>query len=165
MTEDLFTPGWTSRHRLQYQTYDVTDLLVPGTNAIGVKLGDGWLRGNLGFIVARNTFGDRLGLLLRLEIRCADGSTQLVTSNEHWTASTGPILQSDLYNGEVYDARLEQEGWDQPGFAGEWQPVRLLEPPAAALVAQIAPPVRVVQERTTTLISRSPDGQVIYVFG
>ncbi len=119
VTEDLFTPGWTSRHRLQYQTYDVTDLLVPGANAIGVKLGDGWLRGNLGFIVARNTFGDHLGLLLRLEIRYAGGSVQVVTSDESWTAATGPILQSDLYNGEVYDARLEQDGWDQPGFSGE----------------------------------------------
>ena len=166
VTEDLFTPGWTSRHRLQYQTYDVTDLLVPGANAIGVKLGDGWLRGNLGFIVARNTFGDHLGLLLRLEIRYAGGSVQVVISDESWTAATGPILQSDLYNGEIYDARLEQEGWDAAGFNAEgWQPVRLIDPPSAALIAQIAPPVRVVQERTTTVISRSPDGQVIYDFG
>jgi alpha-L-rhamnosidase len=167
VTEDLFTPGWTSyRHRLQYQTYDVTGLLAPGANAIGVRLGDGWLRGHLGFVVARNTFGDHLGLLLRLEIRYADGSVQVVSSDENWTASTGPILQSDLYNGEVYDARLEQPGWDRPGFhAGAWQPVRLLEPPAARLMAQVAPPVRVVQERTTTLISRSPDGQFIYDFG
>ena len=143
----------------------MTDLLVPGANAIGVKLGDGWLRGNLGFIVARNTFGDRLGLLLRLEIRYAGGSIQVVTSDENWTAATGPILQSDLYNGEVYDARLEQDGWDRPDLRGDWQPVRLIDPPSAALVAQIAPPVRVVQERTTTLISHSPDGQIVYDFG
>ena len=50
-------------------------------------------------------------------------------------------------------------------LADDWQPVRLIDPPSAALVAQIAPPVRVVQERTTTLISRSPDGQVVYDFG
>ena len=124
------------------------------------------MRGHLGFVVARNTFGDRLGLLLRLEIRYADDSTQIVMSDENWTASTGPILQSDLYNGEVYDARLEQPGWDRAGFdAAGWQPVRLLEAPPARLIAQIAPPVRVVQERTTTLISHSPDGQVVYDFG
>jgi alpha-L-rhamnosidase len=167
VTEDLFTPGWTSYgHRLQYQTYDVTDLLVAGSNAIGVKLGDGWYRGHLGFVVARNHFGDRLALWLRLEIRFAGGSMQLVTSDERWTAAKGPILESDLYNGEVYDARCEQEGWDRPGFdATGWLPVRRLEPPPARLFAQVAPPVRVVQERTTTLISRAPDGRVIYDFG
>jgi alpha-L-rhamnosidase len=167
VTADLFTPGWTSyRHRLQYQTYDVTNLLTPGPNALGVILGDGWLRGHLGFVVARNTYGDRLGLLLRLEIRYADGSTQVIASDETWTAATGPILASDLYNGEVYDARRAEAGWDRPHFAAEgWQPVAVLHRPGAALVAEIGPPVRVVQERTTTLITRAPDGSVIYDFG
>jgi len=66
----LLTPGWTSyRKRLQYQTYDVTELVRAGANAIGAILGDGWYRGHLGFSGRRrNLYGDRLALLAQLHV-------------------------------------------------------------------------------------------------
>ena len=87
----MLTPGWTAYdNRLQYQTYDVTDLLVGGDNAIGALLGDGWYRGWLGFESNRNTWGDRLGLLLQLHVTYADGRTAVITSDGEWRATTRP---------------------------------------------------------------------------
>src|SRR4051812_22770163 len=107
--DQFFTPGWTSyHHRLQYQTYDVTNLLRAGDNAIGVLLGDGWYRGQLGFNGRRNVYGKRVGLLLQLEIRYRDGRTERVVSDSQWKTATGPILASDIYGGETYDARQER---------------------------------------------------------
>jgi len=115
--DELFTPGWTSyRKRLQYQTYDITGLLRQGDNVVGVILGDGWYRGYLGWRDRRNTYGDRLAALVQLEITLTDGTTQRVVTDESWRASTGPILASDIYMGETYDARLEKPGWSAPGY-------------------------------------------------
>ena len=106
---DVLTPGWTSyATRLQYQTYDVTNLLKPRENVIGGILGSGWYRGRIGFSDQRNRYGDRTGLLAELEITYADGRHDRVTTDDGWKSAKGPILSSEIYDGEVYDARLEQ---------------------------------------------------------
>lgn len=162
-----FTPGWTTYgHRIQYQTYDVTDLLAAGANAVAVMLGDGWYRGNLGFQSQRNTYGDRLGLLLQLHVTYADGGEEVIVSDGDWRAATGPILASDIYNGEVYDARLEHPGWDRPGYAVDgWMGVRMLASPEVALVAQNGPPVRPIEELPARAITLSPEGETTVDFG
>ena len=115
--DQLFTPGWTAfRHRLQYQTYDVTSLLQRGANVIGATLGDGWYRGVIGFEKKRNYYGDRLGLLAQIRIEYADGQVETIGTDQQWTASTGAILASDIYMGEVYDARLVRPGWTTSDF-------------------------------------------------
>ena len=70
VSDDAFAPGWTTyRHRLRYQTYDVTGLLADGDNVVGVQLADGWFRGRLTFVRdKRNVYGDTLGLLAQLEV-------------------------------------------------------------------------------------------------
>lgn len=114
--DDLLTPGWTAyKKRLQYQTYDVTDLLKNGINAIGAVLGCGWYKGDLaGWTGKRNIYGNKNALLLQMLIRYKDGREQLLLSDESWKASDGPILYSEIYHGETYDARLEQDGWNFP---------------------------------------------------
>jgi alpha-L-rhamnosidase len=110
--DQILAPGWTSYpSRLLYQTFDVTSLLQRGRNALGAILRDGWYRGRLGFGGGRrNTYGDRLALLAQLEINYADGQTERIVTDHTWRAATGPILDSDLYDGETYDARLERHG-------------------------------------------------------
>ncbi len=163
----LFTPGWTAYHkRLQYQTYDVTDMLVEGENAAGVILGDGWYRGYIGFGGQRNFYGERLALLFQLHITYDDGRTQVVCSDGSWKSSTGPILESDIYNGERYDARLEKPGWDAPGYDdGEWHGVVVGGHSKSVLIAPAGPPVRRIQEIHPRAIIHTPAGETVFDMG
>ena len=168
--DQLFTPGWTSyRRRLQYQTYDVTALLRPGANVVGAILGDGWYRGNLGFFRQRNLYGRQLALLAQLEIRYQSGRTERVVSDGDWKASAGPILSSDIYGGETYDARRELSGWTAGGAPYDdrnWTTVGVLVyPPPAALLAAMSPPVRRVRELRPVAIRRAPSGETIFDLG
>lgn len=161
------TPGWSSyEYRLQYQTYDVSELLQEGENVLGALLGDGWYRGYLGHHGHRNLYGDRLALLLQLQLSYTEGRVELVCSDRTWHANQGPIRFADLYKGEHYDALQERDGWDLPGYdASDWYAVRELEPPAAQLEAQIGPLVRVKEELRPIAILRSPKGETILDFG
>ncbi len=166
--DHVLAPGWTSyHHRLRYQTFDVTELLRPGSNAIGAILGDGWYRGRLGYHGGRrNIYGDRLALLAQLEIDYADGTTERIITDESWRAATGPILASDIYDGEIYDARLERPGWSAPGYDDhEWAGVRLLARDLTTLVAPSGPPVRRTELVEPVAITTSPSGRTLVDFG
>ena len=165
--DELFTPGWTSyRRRLQYQTYDVTQLVRPGANVVGAMLGDGWYRGQLGFFGQRNLYGRRLGLRAQLEIRYESGRAERIVSDTGWKTTTGPVLTSDIYGGETYDARRELSGWASAPFDDHgWVPIALVDPPPAALVASLSPPVRRVRELRPVSIRRAPSGEMLFDLG
>ena len=165
--DQVFTPGWTSYDtRQQYQTYDVTGLLQPGDNAIGAMLADGWYRGYLGWSDSRNVYGERLALLLQIRITHTDGRVQIVGSDTSWKATTGPIRMADLYNGERYDARLEEPGWSRTGYADSgWAGVRLLDHPKDILIAPAGPPVRRIEEITPIAILHTPAGETVFDMG
>jgi alpha-L-rhamnosidase len=162
-----FTPGYTSyNRRLQYQTYDITALLQEDENAIGVILGDGWYRGKLGALSQRNTYGECLALLVQLHIRYVNGHEQLVLSDEGWKANTGPIINSDLKDGEVYDAHLEMPGWNKPGFdASQWKGVSVTPYRKDPLVATNGPLVRAHEEITPIALLRTPNGETVVDMG
>ena len=141
--DHILDPGWTRYDaRLHYQTFDITNLLREGRNALGAMLGDGWYRGRLGFNGGRrNIYGDRLALLAQLEIDYVDGTTERIVTDETWRAARGPILASDLYDGEIYDARLELPGWSEPAYDdANWSGVRTIEHDLGTLVAPSGPP-------------------------
>ncbi|HET8655086.1 MAG TPA: glycoside hydrolase family 78 protein [Longimicrobiaceae bacterium] len=165
--DELFRPGWTEYdRRLQYQTYDVTDLLRQGRNAVGVTLGDGWYRGRLAWENNRNTWGKHLALLEQIVIRYADGRRQVVGTGPDWKASTGAIRSSDIYDGELYDARLEKTGWSRPGYAdADWNGVRVVDLPMDVLIAQDGPTVRRIREMKPVRIFRAPNGDTLVDMG
>jgi alpha-L-rhamnosidase len=166
--DEYFTPGWTAYDfRYQYQTFDITSLLKPGENCLGVMLGDGWFRGNIGWGGNRNSYGTRLAALAQLVITYQDGSREIVSTDEQWKAATGPVLASDIYNGETYDARLERPGWSQAGYAADqdWKNVSLVDPPRAKLVAPAGPPVRKIQEIKPVKILKTPVGDTVLDMG
>jgi alpha-L-rhamnosidase len=165
--DELLTPGWTAyKKRLQYQTYDVTRMLRPGRNAVGVTLGDGWYRGFLGFRNGRHTYGDRVALLMQIHVRYADGKAEVLGSDVKWKASTGPIRASDIYHGETYDARLEKKGWSAPGFdESGWGAVRVVDHAKDNLVAPIGPPVKRIQEVKPVEILKTPAGDTVFDMG
>jgi alpha-L-rhamnosidase len=165
--DQLFTPGWTSyRKRLQYQAYDVTPLLKTGDNAVGVLLGNGWYRGNLAWEDRRNLYGDRLALLCQIHVTYKDGREEVITSDGAWKSAAGPVLMSEIYHGETYDARLEKPGWAAPGFDDrQWSGVRLAEHPKDHLVAPAGPPVRRIEELKPVRVFKTPAGDTVADLG
>jgi len=165
-TDFLFTPGFTSyHHRLQYQAYDVTSLLKEGANALGVVLGDGWWRGRTGGADLKNNFGYKLAFLGQLLLEYDDGSREIVGSDGTFKASRGPLLKSDMKAGEIYDARINMEGWNEPGFDDSaWEPVHVTEDGLDNLIATRSVPVR-EKERFTPKVLRTPNGETVLDFG
>jgi alpha-L-rhamnosidase len=165
--DELFTPGWTSYNkRLQYQVYDVTALLKAGDNVVGAVLGDGWYRGDLAWEGNRRLYGDTLGLLCQIEVTYRDGRRETIGTDQEWKASTGPILMSEIYHGETYDARLEKAGWSTAGFdAAGWSPVKLASHRKDHLVAPDGPPVRRIEELKPAKILKTPGGDTVVDLG
>ena len=164
--DELFTPGWTSYNkRLQYQTYDVTSMLLKN-NAIGAILGDGWYRGNIGWKDQHNYYGDQLALLLQLKIEYTDGTSETIVSNENWKVSNGPILESDIYNGELYDARLEMDGWKTTGFDDNgWGEVAVLDHSKDKLISPQGVPVKAIEEIVPIELLTTPNGEMVLDMG
>ncbi|MEO6330920.1 MAG: alpha-L-rhamnosidase N-terminal domain-containing protein [Ginsengibacter sp.] len=117
MGDAYLTPGWTSYNkRLQYRTYDVTSLLKPGENAIGVTVGSGWYRTPLAWGNNKNLYGNKIALLFQLVINYTDGSSDLIISDASWKSSDGPVRTSEFYAGETYDANFEKGNWANAGY-------------------------------------------------
>ncbi|MCU0520278.1 MAG: glycoside hydrolase family 78 protein [Anaerolineae bacterium] len=166
--DHVMAPGWTSyRHRLRYQTFDVTGLLHEGGNAIGAMLGEGWFRGRMGFAGAKPAiYGDRIALIAQLEIDYADGTTECLATDETWRACRGPILANDIYDGEEVDARLEQPGWSGPDFDDSaWAGVKEVAWDFATLFAPLGPPVRRIELVAPQRIFQAPSGKTLVDFG
>jgi len=127
--KDYFTPGWTDYStRVYYQTYEVTDLIKKGGNAIGAILADGWYAGYLGFGRKREHYGSEPRLLVQLEIEYDNGHIHTVVTDGTWRASYGPLFESDFLMGEIYDARREMPGWDTSSFDDSaWHTVAVTE--------------------------------------
>ena len=166
--DQVLTPGWTSYgKRLQYQVYDVTDMLLKGNNAIGCLLGDGWYRGTLAWGNNWAVYGKKLGLLLQLKIIYTDGSESMITSDETWKASNnGAIRMDDIYNGETFDATKDLTGWNKPGYNDKnWQSVIIGNYNNDNLIASEGSPVRKIQEIKPVKIFRTPKGKLIVDMG
>ncbi len=163
----VLTPGWTSYHkRLLYQTYDVTGMLVPGPNAAGATLAGGWYKGDLGWVGQRNLYGARTALLFQLVVRYSDGRVQRIFSDHEWKSAEGPILFSELYHGETYDARLSLDGWDRPGFDdSHWKPVATVQYDFGLLRAQDGPPVTRQEVLPARSLFVTPRGERVLDFG
>ncbi len=162
----LFAPGFTSyRKRIRYQVYDITDMLRIGDNIVGAVLGDGWFRGKAGPFGRRNTFGTDLAFLFCLRVEYEDGTAEWIHPENPWRACTGPILKSDMVEGEIYDARLEMPGWNETGFDdSSWNPAKEIEFPMDRLVAGAGPPVR-RRERFSPQVLFTPNGETVLDMG
>lgn len=160
-------PEFTSyAEYLQYQTYDVTDYIVEGENAIGAVLADGWYAGRISITGDSCQYGNRLGLLLQLEIEYGNGVTQTIVSDSNFRSSTGPLLYSDLFIGEKYDSREELSGWSLAGFdETNWKAVEVADYGYSNLVASYGEPVRVVQEFPATRLFCTPEGDTVVDVG
>ncbi|MFJ2766971.1 alpha-L-rhamnosidase [Streptomyces sp. NPDC087300] len=164
--DDRLAPGWTDyRKRVQYRTYDVTDLVTSGTNALGVTLAAGWYAGNIGWF-GPHQYGERPAFLGQLEITYTDGTTERVLSGPGWRAATGPVLGADLMSGEEYDARRETAGWTEAGFDDSgWVPAAAVEKVSATLVAAVDGATRVERTLAARKMTEPKPGVFVYDLG
>lgn len=162
------TPGWTDyKKRLQYQVYDVTDLMKRGENAIGVVLGSGWYRSGLAWAADnRNRYGKDIALLFQLNITYNDGSTERIISDGSWKSATGAIRYSEIYNGETIDARMAKDGWTLPGYDdASWSGVKVADFSLDNLVATYNEPVKKHETFKPIKIITTPKGEKVIDFG
>src|SRR5262249_60850357 len=147
--DQVLAPGWTDyTKRILYQTYDVTEMLKLGPNAIGAMVGDGWFSGNTGlWKVDNNAYGYEKALLCQLRVDYVDGTSVIVSTDDSWRAATGPIRWADLFMGEVYDARQEIPGWSRADFDdSKWVEAVRTHPDVGRLDPQSHPPIPQINE-------------------
>jgi alpha-L-rhamnosidase len=154
--------------RVPYETYDVTDALERGPNAIGTELGRGY------YALAQPNvwrwhqapWHDEPKLLLQLEIRYADGTSERIATGEGWRLADGPTVYDSVYGGETYDARLAQPSWDTAGFdASGWQPASAVEPPRGRLTSQQTDPIAVTETVDPVSVTQAAPGVRVFDMG
>jgi len=167
--DHLLAPEFTSYDkRIQYRALDVADLVVSGENAVGAILGDGW-HGEYFFGMpltqSQRPFRGRRGFIMRLDVELTDGTTQTIVSDPSWRSTRdGPIRAGSLYDGELYDARMEMPGWNRSGFDDSlWRQAVVADYLAGAnLVWQRNEPIRVVKQLKPVKMTEPKPG--VYVF-
>lgn len=155
------------RRWVYYDTYDVTTLLRAGTNTLGLMLGNGWFNPSKKWWEPYRLqwFGAKRALV-QLHVEYADGSTDLIVSDDSWKTAPGPVLDSSVYDGEVYDATQEPTGWLEPDFddAG-WRRVNVVAAPGGVLVSQVMPPIRVVEHLKPVAVTQPQPGVSVFDLG
>ena len=143
--------------QVQYQTYDVGELLNAGENLIEIHCGNGWYKGRIGFDGRREVFGDRFCALAELVIKMTDGSELTIATDDSWTYRKSPVLMSDNYDGEIVDHTVCS------GEASADQAV--LYDPGIRVVERTSVPVRVMEDIAVSEVIRTPKGETVLDFG
>lgn len=165
--DDEFSPGWTSYNKhLLYQTYDVTDYLKCGENTIAGHIGPGWYKGTMGFVRMRNHYGTRTAFSCQIAVEYEDGSEAVLLTDGSWIGIYSPVLFSEIYDGEIYDARREIPGWSEVGCdTAAWQPVTTVPFQTDVMEAQSGSKVKAVTEVPAKRIFTTPEGDTVIDFG
>lgn len=164
VTEDFFLPGWPDyKKRAFYVAYDVTSLLQPGANAVGLTLGEGWYSSSL---IGKKQFGQTPMVSGWIEITDHAGQTTLMATDGSWQWAEGPIIANGIYPGESYDARKENAGWSRAtGCEWAWQPVKVETKPDGELTARYSQTVRRIEELTPITRREIRPGVFLYDLG
>jgi alpha-L-rhamnosidase len=164
--DHVLDPGQTNYDDYAlYSCYDATPQLKSGANVIGIMLGDGWYNQNKVWGKNGLSYGNPL-LIFQLDIEFADGSKELVVSDQSWQWADGPIITSNVYAGEVYNAQKEISGWSSdPNARAEWHPVipAGIYPPG--LAAQSLPPIKKMKELPAKRVTQPAPDTYIFDFG
>ena len=167
---------------IQYQTYDITTALQNGQNAVGVMLANGWGKGRFG-LGEHYPYTDRFLLLAEIHVTYEDGTTEVIATDETWACKASPVVFDNIYDGVVYDATKEIEGWNTPNFdhggcgqgchgdcvtcaGGGWE--KMLETEATEmgeLTARLSLPVKRMQEIPVQEVLTTPAGETVLDMG
>jgi len=166
--DEHLTPYCNSySHWIQYQTFDVTQLLTEGDNAVGVMLGNGWYKGRFGFRGEEGGhYGDSFALLCELIVQFADGTSEVIASDTSWKSAPSYILDSSIYDGEVQDATRKLADWSSPSYDREaWSAVRPIDIDYSLLEARRSIPVRIKEKLKPIKVIHTPKGETVLDLG
>lgn len=171
VTDSYLNPGMTAYDdHIMYQTYDVTELVCNGKNAIGVYLGHGW------WDRALRNFGPRLHIYGKLLIEYTDGTNDVIVTDDSWKFNRfGPIIDDDIFNGFKFDGIVEEtlSGWDMPNFDDrQWEAVKVSAPNAIVsngqtpkIIAQNIPYIKNTAVLNAVEVTEPKKGVYVYDFG
>jgi len=156
-----FAPGFTSyHHQLQYQTYEVTELLAERSTLTATVAG-GWAVGSFTHKRKNRIYADRQALLLEVHLAYEDGTVETVATGPEWQVSTdGPFRMAEWYDGETFDATVTPD-------AQHWKPADLAGAPKGSpvILADYGQPVRVQEVLRPVAQTVAPSGELVYDFG
>lgn len=167
--DEVLAPAFTRYDRtVLYNTYDITEAILPGENVIGVILGNGfynsftedvWDNGHA-------SWRHQPKLIAQVHLTYADGQQQVIASDSTWKVSKGPIVMDAVRNGEQYDARLEKAGWSCPGYRDEeWEQARFVRSPGGTLKSFQMTPIRVTETIRPVSLREAAPGVWVYDLG
>ena len=157
VSQDFFAPGWTNyRRHLQYQTYDVTDLLE-GSNKLELTVAPGWYAGYLNGDGQNHFYGDKVAAFAELHLWYADGSKEIICTDESWMVTTGPVQHAEFYHGETVDSTAVP--------AVPIPAVLFEDMDNSRLAAQQNEPVQITERLKPIALIHTPKGETVLDFG
>jgi alpha-L-rhamnosidase len=162
--DEYLAPGCNAYDQwLQYQTYDISEPLKKGANRISVMLGNGWYKGRYCGDGGHHSslYGDRFALICELHITLETGEQLTIATDDSWNAEPAPVVASDIYDGETFDARLAK---GMTG-AGKKYGVKSIELDVKKLQARRSLPICVMEEIKPKSILHTPAGETVLDMG
>ena len=163
VTDEVLTPFYNDYNFwVQVQTYDVTGLLRAGENVLDVYLGNGWYKGfgpNESDGSRTELYGDRMQMIAELRAVLPDGKSFCLASDESFRCHAGPVLESTIYDGEIYDARLADPGEDG------WAAAVSVDAPVGAAADRLSTPLRRHEAIKPVKLLHTPAGEQVLDFG
>jgi len=151
-----------------YATYDITNFLKNGENAIGVWLGNGWynLQSTAVWYFDKSPWRNRPAFCMDIRITYKDGSVETISTDKKWKTSLSPLVFNSIYTGEHYDARKNQNGWDKPGFDdSKWTKVLVRPAPSQNIVSEQIQPIRRVEKICPKSVRKIDEKTWLFDFG
>ena len=168
--DDFLSPGWTKYNKTcLYDTRDITADLKAGKNAIGLELGNGMYNvlGGGRYTKFKGSFGPQKAIA-QIRLEYADGTVEIIGTDESWRVAPGPITFTSIYGGEGFDGRLVQRGWNQPGFDdAQWLPAIAVNGPGGELrgLSCAAPPIREFETHQAVSSHTLANGDTVFDLG
>ena len=167
VSEEYLAPFYTDYHNwIQYVTYDITSLLKKGEeNAVGAALGDGWYKGRFSYEKDMyGLYGKDFQLLAELRLERETGEEVVIATDESWECGPSPVKESGIYDGEVYDARLETDHFATVSCTLSCKAVK--GPGVSVpLKDRLSPPLKIIQRIQEPKKILTPAGETVLDFG
>ncbi|HYW95455.1 MAG TPA: family 78 glycoside hydrolase catalytic domain, partial [Bacteroidales bacterium] len=169
VSDAVLQPSFTRYDkRMEYITTDITNRLQKGENVLACMPGNGFYNVDTRSAWKFNQapWRDRPAVICRLVMTWPDGRKQEIVTDDNWKTAPGPVVFNQIRNGETYNARLAQAGWNKPGFDdSNWRKAHTVEGPSGTMSPQIIPPMRRIGYLSAVKITEPAPGVYVFDYG